>query len=134
MGRNLLVIFIGICCIITLASCTAVPETDSHLSGCYGFPCAWCKSKIEQYYYVYNESGTMYSVYRGGISGTRIGARMEMFYHDEVPEVINKDIKKNGIPGLIMREGMPFCSLRCVNSYEASKGIKEERKRIIKGE
>lgn len=32
------------------------------------------------------------------------------------------------------KEGHDFCSLRCKNSYLASKGIKEQRTRIIYGE
>ena len=31
-------------------------------------------------------------------------------------------------------EGHEFCSLRCENAYEASKGIKEQRTRTITGE
>jgi hypothetical protein len=44
-------------------------------------------------------------------------------------------LNQQQVPGMIVSEdGHVFDSLRCLNSYEASKGIKEQRYRNIQGE
>jgi hypothetical protein len=135
----MLVIFIGVCIMLTITSCAQMGFGDETVfSGNSGYACAWCKARIDQYYQIKHSHSPLaldgvkdhYETYRGS------GADMVCIYqgasYDQATAVIRNDGKN--IPGVIVREGLPFCSLRCVNAYEASKGIKEERKRIIQGE
>lgn len=113
---------------LLFASCATVG--NSRLSGSYGNKCAWCKAftgtnyTVEDLYDWWMESHK-YQVWRGEPgSGTFLG---KVDSEAGARELIGKD----NPPGEIVYGGMHFCSLRCLNAYKASIGVKEERYRII---
>lgn len=114
---------------LLFTSC-ATTVGNSRLSGSYGNKCAWCKAFIGTDYTVedlYDQwlYSHEYQVWRGKPgSGTFLGKCKS---EAEARELISND----NPPGEIVYAGMRFCSLRCLNAYKASIGVKEERYRII---
>jgi hypothetical protein len=50
---------------------------------------------------------------------------------DAAQDLMKKDVNSFVT---VWNNGFAFCSLRCLNAYLASSGIKEQRTRIIQGE
>ena len=111
---------------LTLLKYAALCAILGVLSGCATqqssrTACAWCKAPIENNVYSYDMVLKTVTEQRTiGSADTQAAAN----------EVIRQEIAKNGIS----KDGYLFCSLRCLNSYTASKGVKEQRVRNITGE
>lgn len=103
-----------------LASCFA-PKTVST-------KCAWCKEPAGTYNYLWDQIGK--SVVRmeatGAVAET-LGTANTM---PEAEKLMNQNVREHAI----MSGNYYFCSLRCVNAYNASTGIKEKRVRVISHE
>ena len=123
---------------LTLLKYAALCAILGVLSGCATqqssrTACAWCKAPIENNVYSYDmvlKSVTV--LVRDPATGVIIEQRTIGSADTQAAanEVIRQEIAKNGIS----KDGYLFCSLRCLNSYTASKGVKEQRVRNITGE
>ncbi len=109
----------------------------------YVFKCAWCRRHISEYTYVSKRFGTVGGPHMSVDRIDPFGAIKTIFgdYFDTTEEAnraaqnaIARDVQAVVPSGGYKADGATFCSLKCVNAYAASKGIKEERLRIIYGE
>ena len=105
----------------------------------YTTHCAWCKAQVANilYYYDYNDGGgTVFKgkdytwVYKGqtqhgNVRSVPLG---QVQTWDKAKQLMIKDNLSNAYRS---NDGFYFCSLRCMNAYLASKGVKEDRIRII---
>jgi hypothetical protein len=94
--------------------------------------CAWCKAPIENNLYNYDVVFKTVTAFVRDSSGTVIEQRVigNADTQAAATELIRQEDAKNGIS----QSGYLFCSLRCLNAYTSSKGVKEERVRHIAGE
>lgn len=115
------------------------------VSGCVGMrpyavqkKCAWCKAQIVNCHYEIIPVAFTHRLQvrisgRGTYDDTaNIGYAST--YEDAVKLCEQHALMITGGTFGITKGGVTFCSLRCLNAYEASTGIKEQRIRIIEGE
>lgn len=109
------------------------------LTGCattqiHTVKCAWCKEPIVTSQYTYDPLSKNVYDYSSDPS-TPIATPHPVILgtansQSEADALIQKNIAKAGISC----DGFTFCSLKCVNAYQASKGVKEQRFRNVSGE
>ena len=113
------------------------------LGGCetiqkkYYVKCDWCGSQIitrDYFYDTMNKNVTIaHTSY--GLFGEPYTGPGEFIGQAENFQQAQRVMQNEALShAATVKEGHPFCTLKCLNSYEASKGIKEERRRIIYGE
>ena len=112
-----IVFAVAVTAILAMAGCVSFHT--------YSVRCAWCSSPIMQRTYAYDMVAQTIAV-----SGTAtfIGRAPNV---DAAQDVMKKDVNSFVTA---WHDQFAFCSLRCLNAYLASTGIKEQRTRIIQGE
>ena len=111
---------------------SAVVATTVLLSGCwtprtYVSNCAWCKSAHARTGYVYCSGNKKVYVARSpgsDMPSKEIGRAKSWL---DAQQMMANDCASRGFDA----DGYKFCSLRCINAYRASKGVQEERIRVI---
>ena len=123
-----------------LASCLGPFAGTSKTKHEYGWECAWCAESVETFSYTveenWNINGTFVEIKRYGPGG---GVRRIAYQVASDPEAFSLNAiaadRATLSPGRGYKvDGALFHSLRCANSYCASKDIKETRIRVIQGE
>ncbi|MCX5753165.1 MAG: hypothetical protein NTW97_05900 [Candidatus Krumholzibacteria bacterium] len=119
-------LFLMLAAIVVLSSCASqfVSKTVR---------CAYCKEPIldARYEIVPFIPGKYYDVIRRRPDEQYV---VQNKNKDQALSSIEGDAERLMRSVVIVEDGDYFCSLRCVNAYHASQGIKEERKRLIIGE
>ena len=100
--------------------------------------CAWCTSQIVNCQYEINPI-PMSRRMQVKISGRDVFDDTAVVgyassYEDAIKLCEQDALRTAGGTFGIVKDGFTFCSLRCLNAYEASTGIKEQRIRNIDGE
>ena len=93
--------------------------------------CAWCKGVIlsRTYYYDAMTRQVSKNIPGGGMLGQDVPEVLGVAPDfAQAKKMISDDLSSEIT---IKYEGYFFCSLRCLNAYKASKGIKEDRIRVI---
>jgi len=120
-----MVLFVLVGVALAISGCTTMREHVVQRK------CAWCKSQIVNLRYsIYDvRAYDHYLVKRGD---KELGTVQT---YDEAVKLCEQDaLQSSGGSFGIIKDGVTYCSLRCLNAYEASTGIKEKRVRIIEGE
>lgn len=119
--------FVVLCLIGSMLGCASTQPGSREYSCKFYRECAWCKAKFD--------------VQLVSISAPTVEKQDNFndihtwWWADE--SAANKQTEglyQQKWPSQFVTDGYQFCSLRCVNSYLASKDIKEKRYRIIEGE
>ena len=89
--------------------------------------CAWCKEPITSQRYMWDQlsHGVIKTDEMG--RGSQIGNAPTFADAEQI-------MKKDALSDAITDDTYHFCSLRCLNSYKASTGIKEQRTRNVSHE
>lgn len=100
--------------------------------------CAWCKTQIVNCHYeIFPVALTdRFQVKIAGRDTYDDTANVgyASTYEDAIKLCEQHALRTAGGSFGVTKDGVTFCSLRCLNAYEASSGIKEQRIRIIEGE
>lgn len=120
----LLIAFVVCVCVF---GCAINLRRNGEYSHTWYRECSWCKGTYDSHEIVIGAQ----------IVGAHNFATGETEWNYEDQEQAKErtiEIYAKKYPDKFTTDGYSFCSLRCMNSYLASKDVKEERKRIIRGE
>ncbi|MFC1668556.1 hypothetical protein ACFL1T_04155 [Chlamydiota bacterium] len=129
-NRIILVSMLFVALLLILTGCETIQKK-------YYVKCDWCGTQIISRDYMYDTMNknvciatTQYGLFGDTYlqPGEYVG-RAETF--DEAKRIMQDNALSHAAT---VEEGHPFCTLKCVNAYKASTGIKEERRRVIYGE
>jgi len=126
---SLLLIFSG--ALVLLSGC------ETYMTKSYSLSCAWCSRVIAtREYNVSPSTGAVYAIDGETLADPLGGKNVHQHEvgnanRESIESITGRDLDSSVN---VRYEGHSFCSLRCLNAYKASSGIKEQRQRIIIGE